>query len=67
MELTLFHLDEKLVLEDPPDVLFVRPLIGGENQDIVQVDEHKVVEHISENIINQSLEHSWANGITKYS
>lgn len=34
----------------------------GEDQDIDQVDKNILVEHVSEHVINQGLEHGWGVG-----
>ena len=37
-------------------MLLVLYRVTGENQDVIQVHEHKPVEHVPKDIINQSLE-----------
>jgi hypothetical protein len=41
---------------------------AGEEEDVINVDEDEPIQHVAENIIYQSLEHSRGpNGMTKYS
>lgn len=69
MKLTFLSFDEELVieeaLEDPRNMLNVRLLSGGEDQDIVQIHKNKLVEPIPENVIHQGLK--TADRVTKYS
>lgn len=37
----------------------------GENQDVIKIYKHKLVQYVSQNIIDQILEHP--KGMTKYS
>lgn len=34
--------------------------VAGEYQNIIQVNKHKSIKHLSEHIINKSLEDSWS-------
>ena len=38
---------------------------AGEDEDVINVDEDKPVQHVTENIIHQSLEHSRGVGEAK--
>jgi hypothetical protein len=38
---------------------------AGKDKDVVEVDEHELVQHIPENVIDQGLEHSRSIGQTK--
>lgn len=35
---------------------------AGKHEDVIEVDEHKLVQHVTENIVNQSLDHSRSVG-----
>lgn len=48
MKFVFLHLDKNLAVEDPSDILHMRSLIRGEDQNIIQVSKHKLVEHIPE-------------------
>jgi hypothetical protein len=39
---------------------------AGEDEDVIEVDEDKPVQHVMENIINPSLEHSRGVGKAKW-
>ena len=51
--------------EDRSDVSNMLLLVTRKNQDIIQVDEDKLVQHIPEQVVDQSLEDSWGVGQTK--
>ncbi len=75
VKLTLFNLDEYTILQQPleqsSDVLDMISLILGEDQDIVEVNKHKPIDHVSEHIVDECLQDRWElerpNGMTKYS
>lgn len=62
MEFTFLRLDEDIFIQQGAenrshigDMVFFRP---GKNEDIIQVDKDKLIEHVSEHVINQGLEDS---------
>ena len=71
MEFAFFGFDKKLVLqemlEDLSDVENVFLSRTGKGNDVVKVDEHEPVQHVAENIIHQSPEHSRGVDETRYS
>lgn len=67
MEFKLFGFDIKVIIEEAPKKLsdVLNMLIDGiwkKKQNIIQVDEYKLIEHVSENIIYQSLENCGSVG-----
>ena len=66
MELTLLRLDIqsvlKTLLQDLSDVSRLLRQGPREDQDIVNVDEDRAVQHVPEDIINQGLEDSGGVG-----
>lgn len=56
-----------MVIEEAPDnftdmlIMFLEGIRA--NEDVVYVEEYKLVKHVSEDIINEGLEHCW--GISK--
>ena len=69
MEFVFLCFDEQLVLqkklEDLSDMsdMFL-------SEDVIEVDEHEPVQHVTENVFNQGLEHTRIfslHGISKYS
>jgi hypothetical protein len=69
IELTLFRLKKQLVLqkalENLSDVELVFLGGAGENEDVINVAEDEPVQHVTENIIHQSLEHGRGVGEAK--
>jgi hypothetical protein len=70
MEFTLLSFHKKLVLQEPlenlSDVEHVFLGGAGENEDEVEVDKYEPVQHVTENIIHQSMEHSRGVGKVKW-
>lgn len=62
MELAFLCLDKQLVLQEAlknlSDVEHMFLGEAGEDKDVINIDEGKPVQHVTENIIYQSLEHS---------
>ena len=59
MELTFFRLDEKIIIQHAAenrshmgDRVF---LTREKNEDIIQVDEDKLIEYVTEHVVNQGL------------
>ncbi len=75
MELTLLRLNIQFVLQEALKNLthMLLMLSGGpgEDQNVIQLDKNKAVNHVTEDVIYQGLEHSGAlvspNGMTRYS
>ncbi len=59
MELTFLRFSVKMVIKKTSEYFtdMFNMLLEGtrEDEDIIQVDEHKLVEHVSENIVYESL------------
>lgn len=47
------------------DVLDVRFLIRGEDEDVIQIDKHEPVQCVSEGVIDKGLGNNWGIGETK--
>lgn len=39
---------------------------AGKNKDVIEVDEHEPIQHITENVVNQGLEHSSSVGQSEW-
>lgn len=60
MEFTLFQFQVKLVLpESLKDVSAVFIQIPRINENVINVDDNKLLEHVSEHLIHESLGHRW--------
>jgi signal transduction histidine kinase len=59
-------LDLQEALENLPDVDHMFLGGAGEDKDVIKVDKDELVQHVMENIINQSLEHSRGVGKVKW-
>lgn len=62
MELTLLRFIQLVFresLEHQPHLLEGPVQCPGEYQYIIQIDKHKMVEQVAENVIDKYLKHSW--------
>ncbi len=69
MELTFLRFSVKMVIKKTSEYFtdMFNMLLEGtrEDEDIIQVDEHKLAEHVSENIVYESLKYCRSISETK--
>ena len=63
MEVALLRLDVKTILQQPlkylPDVNPVLLHGSREDQNVININEYRAVQHVPEDIVYQRLEDSW--------